>query len=65
MYYKVFLPGHHPSVSVVAQHGVGLATARHTVGEQQPVLALEDITDQRQAHLVKDRGLGGVFIKHI
>ena len=59
------LPGHHPAVPVVAQHGVGLPAARHTVGEEKAVFALQDIAHQGQPHLVEDRALGGVFIKHI
>ena len=49
----------------MTQHGVGLATPRHAVGEEQTVLPVEKIADQRKANLVEDSTLGGVFIKHI
>ena len=47
------------------RQGVSLATARHSVGEQQSVLALQDVTDQRHPNLVKHRSLVGILVKHI
>ena len=59
------LPGHDSSVLVSSLHGVSLAAPSHSVGEQQSILALEQIIDQGQTNLVEDVALAGFLIEHI
>ena len=47
-----------------ALHGVRLPAARHPVGEEQPVLALQQVLDEGQAHTLKHIRLAGVLAEN-
>ena len=58
-------PRHYSPVLAVPLHCVGLPTASHSVCEEETILSLEQITDQRKTDFIKDISLSGILIKHV
>ena len=58
-------PGHHPAILAGPLHGVSLPTPSHPVGEEQPVLPLDQVCHKGQANPVEHVSLGRVLVKHV
>ena len=52
-------------LGAVAHHAVGLARPSHAVREQQAVLAVEHVLDERLGHVLVQLPLSGRLVKHL
>ena len=59
------LPRHDAAVPVCPLHGVCLAAPGDAVGEQETILALHQVANQRKANLLEHLALGGILIENI
>lgn len=57
-------PGHDPAIFGGALHGVRLARARDSVGEQQTVLPIQELLNQGQSGSLEHGLLRGGLVKH-
>ena len=56
---------HNTTSFVCSLYCMGLPRSRYSISEQEPVLALENITDEGNTNFLKDISLSGLLIKYI